>query len=72
MAHSIDSELNSYIGKLNLIQKKSLLSVIKSFLTTESPITLEQYNHEIDEAMVRMDAGIYTTQEDIEKEAEQW
>lgn len=72
MAHSIDSELHNYIDKLNLLQKQSLLGVIKSFLKTENPITLEQYNDEIDEAMIRMDSGKHISQEDLEKEAEKW
>ncbi len=35
-------------------------------------ISVEQYNKEIDEAMKRMDEGHFVTQEDLEKEAEQW
>jgi hypothetical protein len=72
MAHSIDSELLSYIDKLDAVQKKSLLDVVKSFLKAENPISVQQYNDEIDEAMIRMDAGKYISQQDLEKEAEQW
>lgn len=72
MAHSIDTELHQYIDRLNPVQKKSLLDVIKSFLKTDSSISLDQYNNEIDEAMIRMDAGKYISQENLEKESEKW
>ncbi len=36
------------------------------------PVTIEEYNWEIDDAMKRMDEGKFITQEDLEKEAEQW
>jgi predicted transcriptional regulator len=33
---------------------------------------LKNYNKEIDEAMERIDKGLFITHEDVEKEAEKW
>ncbi len=71
-APSLDNELMYYWAKLNGMQKESILSVIKSFVQPEEWISIEQYNREIDEAMKRIDEGKFITQEDLEKEAEQW
>jgi hypothetical protein len=49
--------------------------MIKTFLKGKKQasqhISIKQYNKEIDEAMARMDAGQFVTQEALEKEAEQ-
>ena len=50
--------------------------MIKTFLQGKQesvqPINFQQYNKEIDEAMIRIDAGEFTSQESLEKEAEKW
>ena len=65
-----------YFKQLNTAEQKSVLQLIKTFLKPEkirTYITIEQqYNKELDEAMKRIDDGHFTTQEELEKEAEKW
>ena len=72
MAHTLDREFNDYWKLLDAEQKGSVIRLIKSFLQPSSGADSKKYNTEIDEAMVRMDAGKYLNQEDIDKEAEHW
>jgi len=76
MASVLDKELIRYFVRLTDAQKKSLLEVMKSFLnnddTTSKRITLEEYNHELDEAMKRISRGEFTTLEELEKEMQAW
>ena len=54
-------------------QKKALIAFLQSSgIEPAGRISIKQYNKEIDEAMSRIDAGKFTTQEALEKEAEQW
>lgn len=68
----LDSELGKYWPLLTTVQKESLLSVIKSIVTPEERISIAQYNIEIDEAIARVDAGEFYTQEEVEKMAKKW
>ena len=73
---TIDSQILNYLPLLGEEEKKSILSVIKSFLTlkgTDSQrISIEQYNQELDEALARINAGNYLTQEEVEKQSAKW
>lgn len=71
-APSIDSEFNRYWSLLTPVQKESLLSVIRSFVIPRERISLEDYNKEIDEAIARVEAGEFYTQEEVEKMAKEW
>jgi uncharacterized protein YlaI len=76
-AQSLESQILHYLPELELDQKKSLLSVIKSFirLKENQPVrrlTIEEYNKELDAAEARIEAGHFTTLEDVMKEAEKW
>ena len=71
-APSLDNELMYYWPKLNSIQQESLLSVIRSFVNSTKPISIEQYNREIDEAVARVESGQFYTQEEVEKMAKDW
>lgn len=76
MASVLDKELMRYFVRLTDPQKKSLLEVMKSFLindeATNERITLDEYNHELDEAMKRISSGEFTTLEELEKEMQAW
>jgi predicted transcriptional regulator len=76
MVNSLDKELNEYINQLNEAEKKSVLLMLKTFLSGRqaSPerISLEDYNKEIDEALAEAEAGDYITQEEMEKRAAKW
>ncbi len=74
-APSVNTELIKYFSLLTPTQKKSVLTLIKSFVTPEiksGRISIEQYNKEIQEAMAEAAAGNYVTQEDLEKESASW
>ena len=76
MASVIDKELIHYFTRLNEPQKKSLLEMMKSFLKPGEeqwkPVSIEQYNMELDEAMERINKGGFTTLEELEKEMQSW
>lgn len=73
---AVDKELIKYFTQLNELQKQSLLQMIKTFLKLDNehghPITKEQYNKELDEAMDRISKGEFTTLEELEKEMHSW
>lgn len=73
---AIDKELLKYFTQLDELQKKSLLELIKTFLkgnrNEPERISLEQYNHELDEAMKRISNGEFTTLDEFEKEMQSW
>ncbi len=75
-AKSLDAEINRFLPLLGMDEKKSLLSVIKSFISLKKVesqhISIEQYNKEIDEALAQIKAGNYITHEELVKEMEQW
>lgn len=73
---AIDKEFLTYFARLDELQKKSLLELIRTFLKTResslSSVTLEQYNQELDEAMKRVSKGEFTSLEELEKEMGSW
>ena len=75
---TIDSEILNCLPLLGEEEKKSILGVIKSFLTLKSKekqddrITIEQYNKELDEALARVVAGDYLAQEEVEQRSSKW
>jgi predicted transcriptional regulator len=75
VATTLDNEINKCLPLLDAEEKQSILAVIKSFLShrnSDAEIDRVQYTKEIDEAMARIDAGEYTTFEDLEKEMDTW
>ncbi len=76
MAKALDRELFQYILQLDEAEKKSVLQMLKTFLKGRegnvSHISIEQYNKEIDEAIARVEAGEYYTQEEVETMAKAW
>ena len=67
VASFLDNEFLHYWSKLTVVQKESLLNVIKSFAPSAERISVEQYNTEINEAVVRVQNGEFYTQEEVEK-----
>ena len=76
MASILDKELLQYFMRLDEPQKRSLLVMMKSFLKPSSeslaPVSIEQYNRELDEAMQRIEKGDFTSLEELEKEMRSW
>lgn len=71
-APSLDNEFMQLWSKLTVVQKQSLLSVIKSFAQPGERISLEQYNTEIDEAEAEFEKGDYITHEEMIRQIKQW
>jgi hypothetical protein len=73
---AIDKELIRYFTRLDEAQKKSLLEMMKSFLKPSKgpviPVTIEEYNRELDEAMERVSRGEFITLEALEKGMQAW
>lgn len=76
MANVLEQEMHSYFTQLNEEEKKSVIQMLKAFLKSRksnlSRITIEQYNKELDEAVEQIEAGNFVTQEELEKEIEEW
>lgn len=76
VSSNIHHEMLQYFLQLSEKEKKSVVQMIKTFLQGKQeavqPINFQQYNKEIDEATARIDAGEFTTQESLEKEAAKW
>lgn len=76
MANVLETEWYKYFELLSEAEKKSILSLLKTFLhkrTEDSAgITLEQYNDEINESLAEAANGNYITQEEMEKRAAGW
>lgn len=77
MSHSLEKEWFSYFEQLNEAEKKSVISLIKTFLKRQDgkaggSIAIEQYNEEIDESLEQAAARNYITQEEMEKKASKW
>lgn len=69
---SVDKEMMNYWQQLTMVQKESLLSVVKSFVETAETVNMAQYNQEIDEAVKRVEAGEFYTQAEVEAMAKNW
>lgn len=75
MAHALDEKILQYLPLLNSEQKKSLLGVITAFLKPklgDERISIEQYNHELDETLSEVREGKFVTQEELTKQAKKW
>ena len=75
MATTLDSEIQKYLPLLGSEEKKTILSVIRSFLVLKKGNISEdivQYNKELDEAVAQIKSGEFTTHEDLEKEMDSW
>lgn len=67
-ALSLDIMLEQYWPKLSEDQKESLLRVVQNWISdplSEKPITVEQYNLELDRAEWEMDQGFQMTHEEV-------
>jgi len=76
MASVLERELVYYIHQLDDAEKKSVLQMLKTFIKGRgnniAPISIEQYNKEIDEAIARVEAGEFYSHEEAERMAKDW
>ncbi len=73
---TIDKEFLKYLTQLDEAEKKSVLQLLKTFVKgrpqASERISIEQYNRELDKSESRIEAGHFTTQEELEKEMVKW
>lgn len=76
MENTLNQELIRYILQLDEIEKKSVLQMLKAFVKRREdnggPISIEQYNREIDEAVARVEAGDFYSQEEVDQMSKDW
>ena len=76
MANVLETEWCKYFDLLNEAEKKSILSMLKTFLHQRAEdsagVTIEQYNDEINESLAEAAKGNYITQEEMGKKAAGW
>ena len=71
-AAPFDKELMQYWPGLTVAQQETVLRVIKSMIHPELAVSVEQYNREIDEAVARVNAGQFQTQDQVKQAAKNW
>jgi hypothetical protein len=71
----IDIELFKLFNKLNLTQKKVVITFIKELLYAKGNIdrqSVEEYNLELNKALENIKKGAYISLEDLEREIKLW
>jgi len=74
-AQSLDQDFMRYWMRLSVVEKESPYQVAKHYVELKddtSPISIEQYNAEIEEAMKSMDAGEFYTHEQVKEMSKGW
>jgi hypothetical protein len=70
-AKSLQGEMLEYFTRLSIAEQKSVLQLVKTFAVGDAddfePLTLEEYNRELDEADAEIEAGNYITHEEVMK-----
>ncbi|MEO5946843.1 MAG: hypothetical protein ABIP79_08505 [Chitinophagaceae bacterium] len=68
---TISQEMLNYFMQLNDAERKSVLEMVKTFLSSRSsdntPQSREEYNRELDQADAEIDAGDYIPHEEVMK-----
>ena len=76
MSQALDKQIGEYLSLLHDDEKKSLLGVIKSFLSNRKEasvrVSLEQYNKELDKAEAQFKSGNFITHEEMIKRVKKW
>ena len=76
MAQALANEIQKYLPLLGDSEKKSLLSVIKSFLNLRNEvsgtISIADYNKELEAAEAEFEKGDYISHEEMIKKIKQW
>lgn len=73
---SLSDEMIRNFDQLNIDEQKSILQMIKTFLSNKknefNPQTLEEYNAEINAAVESYKLGEFTTMAQLEEEMKHW
>ncbi len=71
-----DKEFLKYFTQLDELQKKSLLTMLKTFLKAnhveQGRTSVEQYNRELEEAMAQVQRGDVYTHDEVIKMSKDW
>ena len=74
-ATALDKEINQYLPQLNVKQKRTVLTVVKTFMEDQQDwwdeIGEEQQNA-IDKALAEMKAGKLTPHDEVMKKYKKW
>ncbi len=66
----LKEEMLTYFSRLNREEQQSVLAMIKTFINsrnTELPVTLQEYNKELEEADAEIEEGDFITHEEVKK-----
>jgi predicted transcriptional regulator len=68
---SISQEMLNYFMQLNDAERKSVLEMIKTFISSRGgelqPQSVEQYNQELEQADAEIEAGDFVSHEEVKK-----
>ncbi len=67
----LKEEMLTYFSRLNKEEQQSVLAMIKTFInsrnTESGPVTLDEYNRELEEADAEIEEGDFITHEEVKK-----
>jgi hypothetical protein len=76
MTNTMQQELITYFTRLSEKEQQLFLGLLKNFINNRhqrlQPVTIEQYNNELDAAMQRIASKEFITLENLEKEIHSW
>jgi len=68
---AFSQEMLHYFSQLNDAEKKSIVEMIRTFLNSKksesSPVSLEEYNRELDQADAEIESGDFVSHEEVMK-----
>ena len=69
-ATHLSEEMLQYFDQLNSAEQNSVLQLVKTFVDSKehfTPMTIEEYNKELEEADAEIEAGDFVTHEEVMK-----
>ncbi len=67
----LKEEMLTYFSRLNREEQQSVLEMIKTFINSRNaefgPVTLDEYNRELEQADAEIEAGDFITHEEVKK-----
>ena len=69
---AIRQKLSAYLQVADDKKVKAMYALLEDDIKMGENTSIEQYNKEIDEALVEAEAGDFITQAEMEKEASKW
>ncbi len=67
----LKEEMLTYFSRLNREEQQSILAMVKTFIDSRNtefgPVTLDEYNRELEEADAEIEAGDFITHKELKK-----